>query len=227
MPLMPVYFRRVKHLLVLICLVLTGSIFQACQTAESLDRLDELRPKAEQGDANAQLALGIMYKDGEGVAQDHAEAARWFRLAADQGDPEAQWELGHISEDDAEAVRWWRLAAGQGYVRAQLILGRMYDNGWDVPQDDIEAVRWYRLAADQGDASAQSHLAIMYQNGKGVPQDYVQAHIWFDLAASRRFGGHRQHDLDGRDRAAGQMNPTQIAEARRLAREWEAAHPRD
>ena len=46
------------------------------------------------------------------------------------------------------------------------------------------------------------------------------------LAASRMAGGHRQHAVDGRDRAAGQMNPTQIAEAQRLAREWEAAHPR-
>ena len=67
----------------------------------------------------------------------------------------------------------------------------------------------------------------MYENGKGVPQDYVQAHIWYSLAASRMAGGHRQHAVDGRDRAAGQMNPTQIAEAQRLARDWDAAHPRD
>ena len=160
--------------------------------------IDALRARAEQGEAEAQYDLGVMYANGLGVP-----------------------------EDDAEAVRWLRLAAGQGFAAAQFTLGLWYDHGLGVPQDDIEAVRWYRLAADQGDASAQSHLAIMYQNGKGVPQDYVQAHIWFDLAASRRFGGHRQHDLDGRDRAAGQMNPTQIAEARRLAREWEAAHPRD
>ena len=126
---------------------------------------------------------------------------------------------------DAEAVRWLRLAAGQGFAAAQFTLGLWYDHGLGVPQDDIEAVRWYRLAADQGDAGAQSNLAIMYENGKGVPQDYVQAHIWYNLAASRMAGGHRQHAVDGRDRAAGQMNPTQIAEAQRLAREWEAAHP--
>ena len=123
-------------------------------------------------------------------------------------------------------MRWLRLAAGQGYAAAQFTLGLWYDHGLGVPQDDIEAVRWYRLAADQGDAGAQSNLAIMYENGKGVPQDYVQAHIWYSLAASRMAGGHRQHAVDGRDRAAGQMNPTQIAEAGRLAREWDAAHPR-
>ena len=159
--------------------------------------IDELRVRADQGNATAQYDLGVMYANGLGVP-----------------------------EDDAKAVRWLRLAAGQGYGAAQFTLGLWYDHGLGVPQDDIEAVRWYRLAADQGDAGAQSNLAIMYENGKGVPQDYVQAHIWYNLAASRMAGGHRQHAVDGRDRVAGQMNPTQIAEAQRLAREWDAAHPR-
>ena len=103
----------------------------------------------------------------------------------------------------------------------------MYNAGQGVPQDDAEAVRWYRLAADQGHARAQGNLGVMCGTGEGVPQDYVQAYMWFNLAASRMASGHRQHAVDGRDRAAGQMNPTQIAEAQRLAREWDAAHPRE
>ena len=98
---------------------------------------------------------------------------------------------------------------------------------YSPPLPAAEAVRWYRLAADQGIARAQSNLGLLYENGEGVPQDYVQAHMWFNLAASRMASGHRQHAVDGRDRAAGQMNPTQIAEAQRLAREWDAAHPRE
>ncbi len=47
--------------------------------------LKEWRPLAEQGDANAQFNLGSMYEYGEGVPQDDKEAARWFRLAAEQG----------------------------------------------------------------------------------------------------------------------------------------------
>ena len=46
--------------------------------------LRELRPLAEQGDASAQFNLGFMYGTGQGVSQDYAEAARWFRLAAEQ-----------------------------------------------------------------------------------------------------------------------------------------------
>ena len=47
--------------------------------------LKEWRPLAEQGEADAQHNLGIMYHQGKGVPQDYAEAAKWYRLAADQG----------------------------------------------------------------------------------------------------------------------------------------------
>ncbi len=66
-----------------------------------------------------------------------------------------------VPEDDAEAVRWYRLAADQGNATAQFNLGVMYDTGRGVPQDDAEAVRWYRLAADQGDADAQFNLGFI------------------------------------------------------------------
>ena len=110
---------------------------------------------------------------------------------------------------------------------AQFSLGVAYGRGRGVPQDDAEAVGWYRLAADQGHARAQGNLGVMYGTGDGVPQDYVQAHMWFDLAASRMASGHRQHAVDGRDRAAGQMTPDDLSEAHRRAREWDAAHPRE
>ena len=44
-----------------------------------------LRPLAEEGNAAAQYGLGIMYENGHGVEQDHAEAVKWFPRAADQG----------------------------------------------------------------------------------------------------------------------------------------------
>ncbi|MFM2366475.1 MAG: hypothetical protein RIR95_1083, partial [Pseudomonadota bacterium] len=47
--------------------------------------LREWRPLADQGHADAQAFLGAMYINGDGVARDPEEAARWYRLAADQG----------------------------------------------------------------------------------------------------------------------------------------------
>ena len=51
---------------------------------------DFWRPRAEEGDAFSQYFLGDMYADGDGVPQDYAEAVRWFRLAAEQGNVDAQ-----------------------------------------------------------------------------------------------------------------------------------------
>ena len=103
---------------------------------------------------------------------------RWYRLAADQGDASAQYNLGGryanglgVPQDEAEAVRWYRLAADQGNASAQYNLGLRYANGEGVLKDDAEAVRWYRLSADQGDASAQNNLGLRYDNGEGVLKD--------------------------------------------------------
>ena len=52
-------------------------------------------------------------------------------------------------------VKWWRSAAEQGDVDAQYNLGIMYNNGQGVPENKAEAVNWYRLAAEQGNAPAR------------------------------------------------------------------------
>jgi hypothetical protein len=103
----------------------------------------------------------------------------------------------------------------------------MYRDGDGVPQNDAEAVRFFRLAADQGHAEAQNNLGVRYDSGRGVPQDFVQAHTWYNLEASRLTGKLRDNAVEGRDAVAGLMTSTQIAEAQRLAREWDAAHPRE
>ena len=55
---------------------------------------DELKPLAEQGIAEAQYNLGLMYSNGQGVPRDDEEAVKWYRLAAEQGFAESQTNLG-------------------------------------------------------------------------------------------------------------------------------------
>ena len=102
--------------------------------------------------------------------------------------------------------------------------------GRDVPQDYAEAARWFPLAAEQGHASAQYGLGLAYTNGDDVPQDYVQAHMWHNLAAARvttdSYDDFREAAPVRRDALAALMTPAKIAEAQRLAREWDATHPR-
>ena len=83
--------------------------------------LEEWLPLAEQGDAAAQISLGVMYSNGLGVTQDYAEAIKWYRLAAEQGNVPAQAFLADmyyrgegVSEDDVMAHMWAYLAAAQG-----------------------------------------------------------------------------------------------------------------
>ena len=88
---------------------------------------------AEQGDANAQCGLGLMYLQGNGVSQDYAEAVKWYRKAAEQGNAKAQLKLAlmynlyehHSGMDYAEAAKWTRKAAEQGDTTAQELLEKV------------------------------------------------------------------------------------------------------
>ena len=126
----------------------------------------------------------------------------------------------------ATAMRLWRSLAGRGVADAQFLLGRMYHSGQGVPvsQDYAEALKWYRLAAAQGNADAQTFLGVMYRYGQGVPQDYVLAHMWFNLAAVQG-DDSGQAAARERDGISKLMTPAQIAEAQKLAREWQPKRP--
>ena len=113
---------------------------------------------ADQGDVDAQFTLGtiysfsqIMYAKGEGVLKDDAEAVRWYRLAAEQGYANAQFNLGvkynfgeGVPKDDAEAVKWYRLAAGQGHAEAQGVL-----------KDSVLTHMWLNIAGASGNEAAR------------------------------------------------------------------------
>ncbi len=88
-------------------------------------KLGDLRKKAEQGNADAQFGLAMMYRNGRGVTR-----------------------------DDVEAVKGYRLAAEQGYAKAQYNLALMYDKGSGVTRDDVEAWAWFNMAAISGDEDA-------------------------------------------------------------------------
>ena len=143
-------------LMLLAAPVLAGPLEEGREAASQGDygtALRLLNPLAAEGNADAQVVLGKMYETGQGVAKNEAEAASWYRKAADQGDAQAQYNLGI-----------------------------MYDFGQGVPQSSVEAARWYSKAADQNHALSQYNLGLMYTHGRGVPKDLVEAHKWLNLA---------------------------------------------
>ena len=128
----------------------------------------------------------------EYARDDDAATVRKLRSLAEQGDTEAQLELGHryaigsgVLPDDEEAVFWFREAAEQGEAKAQLELGHRYAIGWGFQRNDEEAVLWYRKAAEQGEVDAQLELGERHTTGRGVPRDDEEAVFWFRKAAER------------------------------------------
>lgn len=86
-------------------------------------------------------------------------------------------------QDYELAERFYRIAAEQGYEDSQFELGQKYLRGRGVNQDYNQAERWYRKAAEQGHTNAQFELANLYKDGLGIKKDYEQAKIWYEKAA--------------------------------------------
>jgi TPR repeat protein len=131
----------------------------------------------EQGDADVQFNLGLLYEKGLGAQQNYSEALKCYKNAAEQGHADGQNNLGCLYRDGlgvqknhSEAVKWLRKAAEQGHAEGQNNLGYMYQHGLGVLQNYDEALKWYRKAAAQGHAQAQNNLEQMQQPNLNVQQ---------------------------------------------------------
>lgn len=195
---------HVMAVMVFVLLIPTGLWAQEAATAvkskdktavaESNESFKETLKKAEAGDPNAQMKIGIMLHDGIGVPQDYNEAFKWFTKAAEQGNADGQFCVGlmfdkgqGVSQDYKEAAKWYTKAAEQGSADGQLYLGLLFDEGQGVPQDYKEAAKWYTKAAEQGNAEAQYFLGAKFDCGEGVPHDYNDAVKWYTKAAEQGF----------------------------------------
>ena len=113
---------KLLYAALLVFILITPKGLLAEEAAESLK---ETYQKAEDGDADAQFNLGLMYDTGESVPQDYKEAMKWYSRAAEQGNARAQHNLGLI-----------------------------YATGEGVPKNYVLAYKWFNLAAAQGNEQA-------------------------------------------------------------------------
>jgi len=154
------------------------------------------------------------------VPKNLSEAVRWYRAAAEHGDPIAQCNLATayllgrgVRQDDKQAASWFLAAAQQGLPPAQNNLAFMYYTGRGVPRDYVKAAKWTRRAAEQGYALAETDLGYLYEQGKGVPLDYVAACTWYSVGAS----GGDDRGIARLKSLSSLMRPRDIADAKRLA----------
>lgn len=150
--------------------------------------LDVLSRAAQRGHIGAQKLLGRFMS-----VADKNLSLKYWRMAADLGDPEAQVGVGQILEngfsgldkDVSAAFVWYTKAAEAGYALGHLNLGRCYSTGISVDINYQEAIKQYRLAVKGNEIEAYPVLAIMYERGHGVLKDPVESSKLLKIGANK------------------------------------------
>jgi TPR repeat protein len=183
-----------------------------------------LKQAAEGGYGPAQLTLGKMYLTGSsGVPIDAEEGARWFRMAMEGGDREAELAYATmlatgngVPRDDEAARAIFERAAERGDPGAQWSLGVLHEEGrGGLVKDLREAMKWWRKAAKQGHALSQAKLGVAYVKGEGVRRDLVEGYAWLAASGLPETKGW----IDTLDK---EMPKSLLAKARKLADERRA-----
>lgn len=153
---------------------------------------------------------------------EYVTALELYEALAEQGEPQAQYQLGLMYEqglgtdvDGQVASSWYQKAAQQQSPPAVSALAALHLSGTGVIQNFKESLRLYRQAAEQGYAPAQYHLGIAYADGTGTFRDPVRAHMWFNIAAANGYaeaGASRQ-------RLASSMGQSEITLAQARAQQ--------
>jgi len=181
------------------------------------EKLLWLEAAATEGNVEAMSALGLARHGRE----EYVEALRWFRKAAERGDPSAMVGiavcLGHgqgVERDDVAATQWLTRAAEAGDPAAQFRLSYWLEAGDRVEADPIAARLWRRRAAEGGHLDAQRVVAGEYHWGIGGPRDRMKAAHWYRAAADQ--GSNDARNLLGEMLWRGDGIPRDDAEAFRL-----------
>ena len=154
----------------------------------------ELLPYANEGNAEAQWALGRMYRLGNGLLVDYSEALKWFKKSGNQGHDQSSAEVANMyywdtmhglnghkvlsdkynqsnSRNKKLSFKWWEKAAEQGNIIAMFKVGLFYAKGYHIPQNKSEAKKWFNLAY----ASAPSDLKQTSRTDSTLLEDIEDA----------------------------------------------------
>lgn len=116
------------------------------------------------------------------------EAFKYLKLYADQGDAEAQLDVGNcyaegrgIKQSYKDAFKYYKLSANQGNADAQFCVGQCWAEGKGTEQSQKEAFKYYKLSADQGNVDAQFRAGRYCAEGIGMKKDIEQAFKYLKL----------------------------------------------
>ena len=143
--------------------------------------------------------IGKMHCYGLGTEQDYAEAFKWFKKSAIEGNKFAQFSLANLyyygngtDQSYEQAYHWYTAASNQGQPYAAYAIAQMYANGEYVGNDESEAKRYYKQALagflkleadDQADDNLLYKIGRMFRLGLGTEVDVPKAVDYFKRAA--------------------------------------------
>lgn len=178
--------------------------------------------KAQNGDADAQCEMGHFFWGTCGMTPDKKQALQWFHKAAVRGNVSAIIFLNdmmldgkYAGLDPKQAIELLEKAAERGDKVASYFLAFHFRRNTYPPPDYQKARYWIQKLAEQGSIEEQYELGRLYEQGLGGPVDKVKAYMWYQLASLGL-----KEAYTARDRLEIKMTPAQIAEAKRLVREW-------
>jgi len=199
----------------------------AYTTENFLEAHSLLQPLAEQDVALAQMFMGRMYAEGNGVPKNCDRAVGYMRRAAEAGNADAAFDLALFAEhgrcvpqNDSKALAWYELAAKHGDTRAPNAIGKIYLGQGEIARDLKKAAFWFRRGVNVFDADAYYHLGEMYAAGQNVPKDPIEAYMWFDLSAALSVPDQLSEPTKAaiiRDRIREELMPGQVADGERRA----------
>jgi len=176
--------------------------------SKALSPAEFIRTNAEAGHAKSQDRLAGYYFHGyeedKKIKSDRAEAIKWYRLAAEQGNMDAQAHLGILYASDLGIV-------------APNIYEAGFARKFKAATDYAEAARWFALAAAQGDVNSQYYLSYQFRDGLGVKQNYEEAYFWMGLVVLQRT--RDRYDRE-RDNIAGQLTAEQLESVKQRIVNW-------
>ncbi|KAK9869063.1 hypothetical protein WJX84_000324 [Apatococcus fuscideae] len=158
----------------------------------SEEELEAVAAAAQEGDSDAALTLGHMYRLGIPAAhEDPATARVFYRMAAEAGVGEAMQALGSMAEggeglaqpDEVDAAKWFQDAAAAEHPEGMADWGFCLEQGTHVPRDDVAAREWYERSAASGCPRAANNLGMMLLEGRGGPVQQDMAAAYFQQAA--------------------------------------------
>lgn len=180
---------------------LTDRAEAALRISDPAEMVRQLERELNWGNVVAGYELGVLYRDGREVAQDHERALELFERAG------RAWY----------ARNWHKL----GVPRAQYAAGMMYLEGKGTAKDTRQAAKWLARAAEQGHTMAQFELARLYASPE-QPVDPEAAYFWGTLVENKFDLDREQKEQAGqiKEQAAGQLDAAKLEQLAAAVEDW-------